>query len=67
MHKNNIAHRNINPNSVMLTKNLTVKLTNMGQSKYLQVKSHSITGQIEYIPPEMISGDGYDSKSADIY
>ena len=68
MHRNGFAHRNISASSILLTKNLTVKLTNFGLSKYLsnRQKAHSIVGKPEIMAPEMSTGS-YDWQKSDLF
>jgi serine/threonine protein kinase len=52
----NYSHRNINPKSVLLTKDLNVKLTNFGVCKKFQnfaKKLQSYVGEKEYMAPEV--------------
>ena len=53
IHKNNIAHRDISSNNILMTEGL-FKIADFGDSKeYVQMSIHTIIGTLNYIPPKM--------------
>ncbi|MCK5707472.1 MAG: transporter substrate-binding domain-containing protein [Candidatus Aureabacteria bacterium] len=70
--RNNIVHRDIKPNNVMLTDNNIVKVMDFGLAKSVTSETQAITntgailGTPQYMSPEQIKGEGVDIRS-DIY
>jgi serine/threonine protein kinase len=61
-----IVHRDIKPENIMLTKDLTLKVTDFGLVKALDEVVTGFAGTKEYASPEQFSGGIIDSRS-DIY
>jgi len=68
-HKNNLIHRDIKPQNIIITPNGTVKLTDFGIAKSLiedNTKTLNILGTAYYISPEQAQGKTL-SYATDIY
>ncbi len=67
-HKNNIIHRDIKPQNIIISKEGKVKVTDFGIAK--AATSNTITsnamGSVHYISPEQARG-GYSDEKSDIY
>ncbi|MDY5845786.1 MAG: Stk1 family PASTA domain-containing Ser/Thr kinase [Bariatricus sp.] len=67
-HKNDIIHRDIKPQNIIISKEGKVKVTDFGIAK--AVSSHTVTssamGSVHYVSPEQARGGFCDAKS-DIY
>jgi serine/threonine protein kinase len=61
-----IVHRDIKPENILLTKDLTLKVTDFGLVKALDEMVAGFAGTKEYASPEQFSGGRIDSRS-DIY
>lgn len=63
LHQNNIIHRDIKCQNVFLSKNLTVKLGDLGASKLMTAEMQATrVGTPLYLSPEMIKQQPYDYK-----
>ncbi|XP_025422209.1 serine/threonine-protein kinase Aurora-2-like [Sipha flava] len=66
-HNKNIIHRDIKPENLLLTKSGDLKIADFGWSVHTLVsKRMTLCGTLDYLPPEMVSGDSHD-KSVDIW
>ena len=69
-HKNNIIHRDIKPQNVMILDDGKIKITDFGISTALNsiemTQTNSVMGSVHYLPPEQASGKATTFKS-DIY
>ncbi len=69
-HENNLIHRDIKPQNVLLEKNGTVKVTDFGIAIALSAtaltQTNSILGSVHYLSPEQARG-GIATKKSDIY
>ena len=69
-HKNQIIHRDIKPQNVMILEDGTIKITDFGIATALNTaemtQTNSIMGSVHYLPPEQASGKTTTVKS-DIY
>lgn len=72
-HSNTIIHRDLKPQNIMLSKNLQVKIADMGLAKIANSSKESITlsgqmmGTLYYMPPEQIKDAKKVDHQADIY
>jgi NIMA (never in mitosis gene a)-related kinase len=63
LHMNNIIHRDVKCQNVFLTKNLTVKLGDLGASKLMTAEMQATrVGTPLYLAPEMVKQQPYDHK-----
>ena len=69
-HKNNIIHRDIKPQNVMILDDGKIKITDFGIATALNsiemTQTNSVMGSVHYLPPEQASGKATTFKS-DIY
>jgi serine/threonine protein kinase/formylglycine-generating enzyme required for sulfatase activity len=70
-HNQNIIHRDIKPQNIMLTKDEQIKITDFGIAETLRtsmsmIQNTSTTGTIMYMSPEQLRGRGI-TKQSDIY
>ncbi|MBC8062574.1 MAG: Stk1 family PASTA domain-containing Ser/Thr kinase [Clostridiaceae bacterium] len=69
-HKNNIIHRDIKPDNIMITKDNIVKVMDFGIAKVTDsqtvTNSNKVTGSVHYFSPEQAKGKFVDSRT-DIY
>jgi serine/threonine protein kinase len=72
-HSNNIIHRDIKPENIMITKDGTVKICDMGLAKRIGAAEHDITltgfviGTPSYMSPEQITNPKSLDNRTDIY
>ena len=63
LHTNSIIHRDIKCQNVFLTKNLTIKLGDLGASKFMTAEMQATrVGTPLYLAPEMVKQQPYDHK-----
>ena len=69
-HKNNIVHRDIKPQNIMILEDGMVKITDFGIAMAINAsdltQTNSVMGSVHYLPPEQAAGKGSTIKS-DIY
>lgn len=66
LHSNNIAHRDIKPDNIVLDINDHPYLVDFGISKEYVEKMSTAIGTFDYVAPELFGSEPYDNK-ADIY
>ena len=63
LHNNNMIYRDLKPENILIDINGHIKLTDFGLSKIIDKKnsnkSYTICGTVQYLAPEIISGEGY--------
>ena len=60
-HRNNVIHRDIKPENLLLTYEGDIKLADFGWSVHApSSKRNTLCGTLDYLPPEMITGQTYD-------
>ena len=66
LHKNDIVYRDIKPENILLEEDGYLKLIDFGMAKIIKddEKANSFCGTPEYLPPEIITGEGH-NKMAD--
>jgi 5'-AMP-activated protein kinase catalytic alpha subunit len=70
LHNNNIIHRDLKPENILLTKNEEIKIIDFGLAIQLNKNNtllKSQCGSINYCSPEIIKGEEYNGKLADIW
>ena len=70
LHNNNIIHRDLKPENILLTKNEEIKIIDFGLAIKLNNNNtllKSQCGSINYCSPEIIKGEEYNGKLADIW
>ncbi len=71
-HKNNIIHRDIKPQNILVDRNGTIKVADFGIARLVNSATGTITdtktalGSVHYVSPEQASGEHVDNKS-DLY
>lgn len=60
-HKNNVIHRDVKPENLLLTYEGDVKLADFGWSVHApSSKRNTLCGTLDYLPPEMVTGQAHD-------
>lgn len=66
LHSKNVIHRDIKPENLLNSMG-TIKIADFGWSIYTKSsKRDTLCGTLDYLPPEMVEGDGHD-KRVDIW
>lgn len=71
-HKNNIIHRDIKPQNILVDRNGTIKVADFGIARLVNAATGTISdtktalGSVHYVSPEQASGEHADAKS-DLY
>ena len=63
--ENNILHRDLKPQNILLSKNYDIKITDFGFATYYNKNTiiNTLCGSPMYMAPEIITKNGYDYKS----
>ena len=70
LHKNNVVHRDMKPENIMLTKDMIVKIGDFGLSKFFkstETRLKTNCGSPCYSAPEVLRGNRYKPKPVDIW
>lgn len=70
LHTRNISHRDIKLDNIVLTRDFVPKLIDFGLSVIGEKQNslrNTLCGTLEYIAPEILRGEVYDPKKADIW
>jgi len=69
IHSQNIAHRDLKLENIMISNRMKVKIIDFGLSNFTQGNSLLSTycGSMQYVPPEIICQEPYNGKMADIW
>lgn len=69
MHSLGIAHRDLKPNNILLTKDKVVKIADFGLSNMYKIgnKLQSPVGSPCYAAPELIQGKSYNPLDIDLW
>jgi serine/threonine protein kinase len=70
VHSHDIAHRDIKPDNILMDKQMNPKIGDFGLSHHLTKGSALLRtqcGSILYSSPEILNGDEYDGKAADVW
>lgn len=69
LHSNDIVHRDIKDENVIIDENSVAKLIDYGSSAYAngEDKFDTFVGTLEYAPPEVLNGKKYEGKAQDIW
>ena len=61
LHKSNMLYRDLKPENILIGADGHIKLTDFGLSKILSDvdKAFTICGTVQYLAPEILSGEGY--------
>ena len=64
LHNNNMIYRDLKPENILIDAKGHIKLTDFGLSKIVDLykgkKSYTMCGTLQYLAPEIMSGEGYD-------
>ncbi|CAG9464523.1 unnamed protein product [Pedinophyceae sp. YPF-701] len=62
-HKKHIIHRDIKPENLLIGLNGELKIADFGWSVHApSSRRHTLCGTLDYLPPEMIEGEGHDQQ-----
>lgn len=68
LHSLGICHRDLKPENILLDENLNVKIADFGFAKFLNGSvTETACGSPHYAAPEVIKGESYDGKRADVW
>ena len=69
LHQNSICHRDLKPENILLDANDNVKIADFGFARWIENSMSAVTscGSPHYAAPEVIRGNPYDGRKADIW
>lgn len=70
LHNKEIIHRDLTSKNVLLTPSLVAKITDLGNSRFIDITNQSLTrcpGTAVYMPPEATDGATHYTTSLDIF
>ena len=68
LHLNHICHRDIKPENILLDSKYRIKIADFGFARWMKENSTSTScGSPHYAAPEVVKGESYDGKIADIW
>ena len=62
LHEKNLIHRDLKPENILLTKEGSVKICDFGWCTKGSVSKSTFCGTLDYMAPEIISGQSYNNK-----
>jgi NIMA (never in mitosis gene a)-related kinase len=62
IHDNNIIHRYLKPENILITENKTIKINNFQLARKINFVSCNSIGTTNYMAPEIINGEKYNNK-----
>lgn len=66
-HEQRIAHRNLKPESIILSDDDQVKLANFSLAKQINSPCGDMCGTMPFVAPEILAGRRYDTAAADVW
>ena len=67
LHGQDIIHRDLSSNNVLLTKNLTAKIADLGVAKVIQENKMQTPGTPHFMPPEALKSKPHYGKPVDVF
>lgn len=67
LHGRGLAHRDMKPENVLVDDELNCKLCDYGFICETRTRSTTMCGSLQYVAPEVLKGETYDQKAADVW
>ena len=68
LHSNSICHRDLKPENILLDSNESIKIADFGLAKCVRFSTMGTScGSPHYVAPEVVKGEPYDGRCADIW